>query len=167
MLSWTNDRRKTFALAAIFSNHLRAVRRLNTTKSNSQSDKARRDGNTSAVPNTCSNRSWKLCWLTPMVVRYLRRVCKLNSSRFWLRLRLLLTSMESMEGEVVNSEGYVSWSSVWVFESLSVWVDLSVWELWPNFVRAKLRRKGFCASPDYSRINRPIHIEAKKCCYLV
>ena len=82
---------------------------------------------------------------------YLRRVCKLNSLRFWLRLRLLLTSMESMEGEVVNSEGYVSWSSVF----------LRVWELWPNFVRAKLHRKGFCAPQIIAELIAPFTSKLK------
>ena len=181
MLSWTNDRRMTFPLAAIFSNHLRAVRRLNTTKSNSQSDKSKRDGNTSAVrqrfPSSKQPRvkSSEIRQPRPqglLAFQYAKfdygntparqtRVGSLTLKiivtsvpkgmlRFWLRLWLPLTSMESMEGEVVNSEGYVSWSSFF----------LRVWERWPNCVRAfraSLRRKGFCASSDYSRINLSPH----------
>ena len=191
MLSWTNDRRRTFALAAIFSNHLRAVRRLNATKSNSQSisfpeaaillvsdkdlvDKATRTlgtrltGQSDKVPpcvklwRTGSGFSFvrdKLTWTTSASTlfhktigfnRLARKIAIANLGgmlRFWLRLWLPLTSMESMEGEVVNSEGYVSWSSFFV----------CMWERWPNFVRASLRRKGFCASSDYSRINLSPH----------
>ena len=115
MPSWTNDRRRTSALTAIFI--FTCARSGDWTLQNETANQTSRD--LTDVRQSCTHHRAhhvisilqdnqnNSCALELPVGRKncsFRRVCKPNSLRFWLRLRL--TSMESMEGE--NSEGYVS-----------------------------------------------------------
>ena len=126
MPSWTNDRRRTSALTAIFI--FTCARSGDWTIQNETANQTSRDLTqksnisepeirvlfqislmTSHFRSICHKitKIYNSCALELPVGRKncsFRSVCKLNSLRFWLRLRL--TSMESMEGE--NSEGYVS-----------------------------------------------------------
>ena len=89
-----------------------------------------------------------------------RRVCKLNSLRFWLRLRL--TSMESMEGE--NSEGYVSL----ILYASAITTSRVAWENQPLACVAE--RVFFCACESFGQTlftlacvaRAPIRFRSKK-----